>query len=82
MAEALGPIPRDWTAPVVIKSVPLTLGDVVNSPAWGTALEGRTEHSGCLLQVVMVITAPGIFFWATRGVCAHHSEAGFTAEVS
>ena len=26
------------------KSVPLTLGDAANSPAWGTALGGRTEH--------------------------------------
>lgn len=65
---------------MVIKSVPLTLGDAANSPAWGTAL-GVGQSTACLLQVVMVIIAPGIFFWATRGVCAHHSEAGFTAEV-
>ena len=68
--EALGPIPRDWTAPMVIKSVPLTLGDAANSPAWGMAR-----------GVVVVIIAPGIFFWAARGVCARDSEAGFTAEV-
>ena len=69
-AEALGPTPRDWTAPVVIKSVPLTLGAAANSLAWGMAR-----------GVVVVIIPPGIFFWATRGVCDCHSEAGFAAEV-
>lgn len=68
-AGALGPIPWDWAAPVVIKSVPLTLGDVANSPAWGVAW-----------RVAVVTIPPGNFFWATRGVCACDSEAGFTAE--